>query len=107
MIYRFLSDALIPEYILILRVMLYLRIIEVKGCVSGKKIDVFISLPLKGNRELKSWYTYSGGCLLCRYAAFFLSAFPNTTEYKIPQGVLQGKCPPDMASRIPTKLNQM
>lgn len=24
------------------------------------------------------------------FAAFFLSAFPNTTDYKIPQGVLQG-----------------
>ena len=30
-------------------------------------------------------------CLyIYRFAAFFLSAFPNTTDYKIPQGVLQG-----------------
>lgn len=25
-----------------------------------------------------------------RFAAFYLSAFPNTTAYMIPQGVLQG-----------------
>ena len=28
--------------------------------------------------------------MIIRFAAFFLSAFPNTTDYKIPQGVLQG-----------------
>ena len=27
---------------------------------------------------------------LCRFAAFYLSAFPNTTAYMVPQGVLQG-----------------
>ena len=32
------------------------------------------------------------GVFTGRFAAFFLSAFPNTTDYKIPQGVLQGAC---------------
>lgn len=28
--------------------------------------------------------------ILTRYAAFYLSAYPNTSSYTIPQGILQG-----------------
>ena len=65
----------------------------------------FIEIAVKNSFHFQSGYNCYSYILLLhktyRFAAFYLSAFPNTSAYMIPQGVLQGAVPIHFMSLLP------
>ena len=69
---------------------------------TSRRSDVmkkFTEVAIDHSDHLQPGYEYFRVCIMVvsfstslkpRYAAFYLSAFPNTTSYAIPQGILQG-----------------